>query len=168
MTLSLILEALYSDNEMRVIEMINYAHPTKSHVLKEKHFVIHSGFRFLIYQDKLCDVLIDLSDFNNPALILSPISKQISFPLILGLVIFRKNKYLDAFSKVLIAGISEDTIKIYPLELPLVDIVIENLSHSEFFIFNSIDNSIIKRFPLSRIYDKSLVFNNGKFSLLEK
>ena len=168
MTLSFILEALYSDNEMRVIEMINYAYSNEAYVLNDKLFVIHSGFRFVINRDKLYDILIDLSDLNNPTLILSPISKEISFPLILGLVVFRKNKYLDAFSKVLIAGISEDTIKIYPLELPLVDIVIENLSHSEFFIFNSIDNSIIKRFPLSRIYDKSLVFNNGKFSLLEK
>lgn len=168
MTLEFILDILYNESEEKLIEMINYAQSNKSYVLKEKLFVIHSGFRFLIKPDKLCDILIDLSDLNNPALIFSPISKKISFPLILGLVVFRKNKYLDAFSKIIIAGISQDSSKIYPLEVPIKDIVNNKLSHFEFFIFSSADNTILKRFPLSRNYNKSLIPNKGKFYLLEK
>jgi hypothetical protein len=77
--------------------------------------------------------------------------------------VFKKNKYIDAFSKVMIAGISENYTKIYPIETKIEDIVKNNLEHSEFFIFKADDNTVIKSFPLFRIYNKSLSQKDGKF-----
>lgn len=163
MTLLIILEALYDKDDASLVEMINNSVPVKTYSFKNKLFVIHSGFRFMINAGKAFDLLIDLSDLNYPQLILSPVSELTSFPLILGLVVFKKNKYIDAFSKVMIAGISEDNVKIYPIESKVEDIEIMNLNHSEFYIFRAEDNSIIRRFPLSRLYNKSLLLRDGKF-----
>lgn len=163
MTLLLILDTLYLQYDRNLIEMINHARPIESYSFKNKLFVIHSGFRFTINTGKAFDLLIDLSDLNDPQLILSSVSELASFPMILGLVVFKKNKYIDAFSKVMIAGISEDNIKIYPIESKVEDIEIMNLNHSEFYIFRAEDNSIIRRFPLSRLYNKSLLLRDGKF-----
>jgi hypothetical protein len=81
----------------------------------------------------------------------------------LGLVVFKKNKYIDAFSKVMVAGISEDNSKIYPIESKIEDVVELNLNHSEFYIFRADDNTVIRRFPLSRMYNKALLQKDGGF-----
>ena len=163
MTLLIILEALYDEDDARVIEMINHSIPIKDYILKNKLFVIHSGFRFTLDSGKAFDILIDLSDLDNPKSILSPVSKLASFPLILGLVVFKKIKYIDAFSKVMVAGISEENSKIYPIESKIEDVVELNLNHSEFYIFRADDNTVIRRFPLSRMYKKALLQKDGEF-----
>lgn len=163
MTLLIILEALYNEDDAKVIEIINNSSPIQTYPLKNKLFVFHSGFRFTIDTGQGFDLLIDLSDLAKPRLILTPIISTVSFPLILGLVVFKKNKYIDAFSKVMIAGISENYTKIYPIEAKIEDITKNNLEHSEFFIFKADDNTVIKSFPLFRIYNKSLSQKDGKF-----
>lgn len=163
MTLLIILEGLYNEDDAKVIELINDSSPIQTYPLKNKLFVFHSGFRFTIDTGQRFDLLIDLSNLDNPKLILTPIISTVSFPLILGLVVFKKNKYIDAFSKVMIAGISENYTKIYPIEAKIEDIVKNNLEHSEFLIFKADDNTVIKGFPLFRIYNKSLSQKDGKF-----
>jgi hypothetical protein len=163
MTLLIILEALYNKDDAKVIEMINNSSPIQTYPLKNKLFVFHSGFRFSIQEGHAFELLIDLSDLAKPTLILNPIISTVSFPLILGLVVFKKNKFIDAFSKVMIAGISDNYTKIYPIEAKIDDIITNNLEHSEFLIFKTDDNTVIKSFPLFRIYNKTLTQKDGKF-----
>ncbi|WP_395627446.1 hypothetical protein [Daejeonella sp.] len=163
MTLLIILEALYYEDDARVVEMINNSSPIKTYPLKNKLFVVHSGFRFNIETGQAFELLIDLSSLDSPKLIHIPITSTASFPLILGLVVFKKNKFIDAFSKVIIAGVSENYSKIYPIEEKIDDIVKIKLNHSEFFIFKDDDHAVVKSFPLFRIYNKSISQKDGKF-----
>lgn len=163
LTLKIILEALFNRQDSIVIEMINKSIPIKKYHFKDKLFVIHSGFRFTTVDQKSFDILIDLSELDHPKLIHIPILTENSFPLLLGLVIFKKENYLDAFSTAIIVGLSEDKTKLYPIESEIEDIINYNLKHSEFYIFNSVDNSIIKRFPLSRLFTSRLSLIEGKF-----
>ena len=160
MTLQTILEALNSKDDDKVIEMINNSVPITEFHLREKMFIIHSGFRFKLNTGKEFDLLIDMTDLNQPSIIHQPCSSHASFPLILGLVLFQKVKFIDAFSKMLIAGISECSTKIYPIEADLEAITKNKLKHHEFCIFRDTDNALIKTFPLSRKYPKKL-FQNG-------
>ncbi|SDM43108.1 hypothetical protein SAMN05421813_11221 [Daejeonella rubra] len=160
MTLQTILEALYSPDDDRVIEMINHSTPVTEFNLREKMFFIHSGFRFKLNTGKEFDLLIDLTDLSHASVIRQPCSGHASFPLILGLVLFRKIKFIDAFSKLLIGGISECNTKIYPIDAELEDITKNKLEHPEFCIFRDADNTLIKTFPLSRKYPNKL-FQKG-------
>lgn len=168
MTLQTILEALYSFNDDTVIEMINHSAPIAEFNLSDKMFIIHSGFRFKLNTGKEFDLLIDLTDLNQPSLISQPCSGHASFPLILGLVLFQKVKYIDAFSKLLIGGISECNTKIYPIEAELEDIKRSKLEHPEFCVFRDTDNTLIKTFPFSRKFPNKLfqrgamLFKNSK------
>jgi hypothetical protein len=165
MTLQIILEALYCPSDAKVIEMIKQSTSVKSFQFNDKLFVIHSGFRFSTDNFKTFDLLIDLSDLNNPKLILIPVSSIASFPLILGLVVFKKQKYIDAYSKLIIAGISECNTKLYPMELDIDDIKKNQLSHSAFHIFRDQDNSIVESFPLSRVFTPKIVYDSSHFSM---
>lgn len=165
LTLKIILESLFNRQDSIVIEMINKSIPIKKYHFKDKLFIIHSGFRFTTLDQKTFDILIDLSELDHPKLIHIPLSTENSFPLILGLVVFKKVNYLDAFSTVIIVGLSKDNTKLYPIESEIENIINYNLKHSEFYIFNSVDNSIIKRFPLSRLYSPILSITEGIFHL---
>jgi hypothetical protein len=160
MTLQTILEALFSKDDDQVIEMINYSIPVTEFNLREKMFIIHSGFRFKLNTGKEFDLLIDLTDLNQPSLIRQPCSGHASFPLILGLVLFQKVKFIDAYSKLLIGGVSECNTKIYPIEAELGDITGNKLEHPEFCIFRDADNTLVKTFPLSRKFPNKL-FQRG-------
>jgi hypothetical protein len=160
MPLQTILEALYSKDDDKVIEMINHSVPITKFNLRDKMFIIHSGFRFELNTGKEFDLLIDLTDLNQPSIIHQPCSGHASFPLILGLVLFQKVKFIDAFTKMLIGGISECSTKIYPIEAELEDITINKLEHPGFCIFRDADNTLIKTFPLSRKFTNKL-FQRG-------
>ena len=163
MTLQTILEALYNPDDDKVIEMINLSSHVTEFNLREKMFIIHSGFRFKLNTGKEFDLLIDMTDLNQPSIIHQPCSGHASFPLILGLVLFQKVKFIDAFTKMLIGGISECNTKIYPIEAELEDITINKLEHPEFCIFRDADNTLVKTFPLSRKYSKKLYQNGNVF-----
>jgi len=160
MTLQTILGALYNNDDKKVIEMINNSIPIAEFILKEKMFIIHSGFRFELNTGKEFDLLIDLTDLSQPAIIHQPSSGSASFPLILGLVLFQKVKFIDAYTKLLIGGISDCNTKIYPIKVELEDIANKKLPHPEFCIFSDADNTLVKTFPLSRKYPIKL-FQNG-------
>jgi len=160
MPLQTILEALYSKDDDKVIEMINHSVPITEFNLRDKMFIIHSGFRFKLNTGKEFDILIDLTDLDQPSLIRQPCSGHASFPLILGLVLFRKVKFIDAFTKLMIGSISECNTKIYPIEAELEDITRSKLEHTEFCIFRNADNTLIKTFPLSRKFPNKL-FQKG-------
>jgi hypothetical protein len=160
MSLQTLLEALYSPDDDKVIEMINHSVPITEFNLRDKMFIIHSGFRFKLNTGKEFDLLIDLTDLSNASLIRQPCSGNASFPLILGLVLFQKVKFIDAFSKLMIGGISECNTKIYPIEAELEDITNNKLEHPEFCIFRDADNTLIKTFPLNRKFPIKL-FQRG-------
>jgi len=164
MTLQSILEALYDPDDDRVIEMINHSSPVTEFNLRENMFIIHSGFRFELKTGKEFDLLIDITDLTQPLIIHQPCSGHASFPLILGLVLFQKVKFIDAFTKLLIGGISECNSKIYPIEAELEDIASYKLEHPEFCIFRDADNTLVKTFPLSRKYPHKL-FQKGNLFL---
>lgn len=168
MTLQTILEALYSQDDKRVIETINKSVPITEFNLRDKMFIIHSGFRFKLNTGKEFDLLIDLTELSQPSLIRQPCSGHASFPLILGLVLFQKVKFIDAYSTMLVAGISECNTKIYPIEAELEDITKNKLEHPEFCIFRDADNTLVNTFPSSRKFPnklfqrESIFFKNRK------
>lgn len=163
MKLQTILEDLYGTDNERVIERINQSISITEFNFGDTMFIIHSGFRFNLNTGKKFDLLIDITDLKNPSIIRQPCSGHASFPLILGLVLFRKVRFIDAFSKHLIGGISEFNTKIYPLEAELEDIKSNKLEHTEFCIFRDSDNAILKTFPLSRKFSIKLYQKGGVF-----
>lgn len=163
MPLQTILEALYNKDDDKVIEMINLSIPITEFNLRDKMFIIHSGFRFKLNTGKEFDLLIDLTDLSLPSIIRQQCSGHASFPLILGLVLFQKVKYIDAYSKLMIGGISECNSKIYPKEAELEDITNNKLEHPEFCIFRDADNTLIKTFPLSRKFPNKLFQRGAMF-----